>query len=532
MPVRPRRSTRPSARATRAAAVAAATETRQAVLYARVSSRAQEREGFSIPAQHALLRDYAASHGMTVVEEFTDVETAKRSGRSAFGQMLALLKKRLPKPPVILVEKTDRLYRNLKDWVTLDEMGVDIHFVKEGVVLSDSARSSDKFIHGIKVLMAKNYVDNLTEEIRKGMKQKCEEGGYPSIGPVGYVNRRENGRSHLELDPERALLVRTMFETYDRGQHSVERLVDHAQAIGLHGQRGGTIGMSAIHRMLRNPIYAGRFFWGGKEFASTEPMIISPELFQRVQDRMDGRPYTRARNHDFAFSGLVTCAHCGWAVVGELKKERYIYYHCVKRCQRESFVNEATLSRLFCDQVKRLVFPEAIREAFVASLRDSRRDIDTDLRVRASAAQARAERLGKLIAAAYEDKLEGRIDDAFFQGKRADWERQRFDALEEAKRLATVDAKSMDVGIQVFELANRAYDLMIQRSAVEQRQLLEVLVSNCTLGEGRLTMEWRKPFDVLVQSEEAAPLGIDESDPKTGGPPEWWRRRESNPRPK
>ena len=87
---------------------------------------------------------------------------------------------------------------------------------------------------------------------------------------------------------------------------------------------------------------------------------------------------------------------------------------------------------------------------------------------------ARAERLGKLIAAAHEDKLGGRIDDAFFQGKRAEWEHQRAEALDEARRLVNVDAKSIDVGIKVFELANLAYDPMIQRTSAEER-LVEVL---------------------------------------------------------
>lgn len=68
----------------------------------------------------------------------------------------------------ILVEKTDRLYRNIKDWVTLDEFDIEIHFVKENFVLSRDSKSSEKFLHGIKVLMAKNYIDNLSEEVRKG----------------------------------------------------------------------------------------------------------------------------------------------------------------------------------------------------------------------------------------------------------------------------------------------------------------------------------------------------------------------------
>jgi predicted site-specific integrase-resolvase len=89
----------------------------QAVIYACVSSKEQEKEGFSIPAQLKLLKDYAASNGFTVAQEYVDVETAKQTGRTAFGEMLLYLKAH-PSVRVMLVEKTDRLYRNLKDWVT------------------------------------------------------------------------------------------------------------------------------------------------------------------------------------------------------------------------------------------------------------------------------------------------------------------------------------------------------------------------------------------------------------------------------
>ena len=158
-----------------------------AVLYARVSSKEQEKDGFSIPAQQKLLRQYASENGISVVREFTDVETAKRSGRSGFGEMLWYLR-RNPTCRTILVEKTDRLYRNIKDWVTVDDLGVEVHFVKEGVVLSPDSRSSEKFVHGIKVLMAKNYIDNLSEETRKGMLEKAAQGLWPSFAPLGYLN--------------------------------------------------------------------------------------------------------------------------------------------------------------------------------------------------------------------------------------------------------------------------------------------------------------------------------------------------------
>src|SRR5437588_13100431 len=120
---------------------------KQAVIYAGVSSKEQGKEGFSIPAQLKLLKEYAAANGFAVAREYIDVETAKQTGRAAFAEMVAYLKAH-PSVRVMLVEKTDRLYRNLKDWVTVDELEVEMHFPKEGVVLSRESRSSEKFMHG------------------------------------------------------------------------------------------------------------------------------------------------------------------------------------------------------------------------------------------------------------------------------------------------------------------------------------------------------------------------------------------------
>ena len=185
---------------------------RQALIYARVSSKEQEKEGFSIPAQLKLLRDYARGEDIAVAQEYVDVETAKQAGRSSFGEMVDHLRQH-PQVRIVLVEKTDRLYRNLEDCVTLDDLDLEIHFVKESVVLSPDARSSEKFMHGIKVLLAKNYIDNLSEETRKGMTEKAEQGIWPSYAPFGYRNVvGENGKKTIEPDPALAPVVRQMFE--------------------------------------------------------------------------------------------------------------------------------------------------------------------------------------------------------------------------------------------------------------------------------------------------------------------------------
>jgi len=159
--------------------------TNKAVIYARVSSKEQEREGYSIPAQLKLLKSYAQKNNYEIIREFIDVETAKQSGRTNFNEMVKFLSAN-PEVKIILCEKTDRLYRNFKDYVIIDDLDLTLIFVKEGSVLNKHSRSHEKFIHGIKVLMAKNYIDNLSEETRKGLLEKAEEGEYPAYAPLGY----------------------------------------------------------------------------------------------------------------------------------------------------------------------------------------------------------------------------------------------------------------------------------------------------------------------------------------------------------
>ena len=197
-------------------------QNKKVVIYARVSSKEQEKEGFSIPAQLKLLKEYALKNGFQIVEEFSDAETAKKAGRTNYNRMLEYLKANSD-VKIILVEKTDRLYRNFKDYVTLEDYDLEVHLVKEGTVISKNSKSHDKFIHGIKVLMAKNYIDNLSEEIKKGLKEGLEEGYWPFNPPYGY---KRGEQKSLYIDKAHVLFVQRAFQLFSTGNYSLNRLID------------------------------------------------------------------------------------------------------------------------------------------------------------------------------------------------------------------------------------------------------------------------------------------------------------------
>lgn len=118
----------------------------------------------------------------------------------------------------------------------------------------------------------------------------------------------------------------------------------------------------------------------------------------------------------------------------------------------------------------------------------------------AGAAQARLDRVQRMIHTAYKDKLEGCIDEAFFDSKRAEWERQRTEAQAELRRLASVGFRHLDTGARLLKLANQAFKGFIDRNPSDQRRLLEAVYSNFTLADGQVTPIWRKPFDILALS--------------------------------
>ena len=165
----------------------------------------------------------------------------------------------------------------------IDDLGIEVHFVKEGVILSDDSRSSEKFMHGIKVLMAKNYIDNLGEEVHKGMLEKARQGHRPSFAPIGYVNSPVTRR----IEPDASIsgpIITKLFEWYATGECSLKAVTAKAAVAGLTNRSSGSpLARSKIHQLLQNPIYSGDFHWLGQSYEGQHQPLISRDLFQRVQ---------------------------------------------------------------------------------------------------------------------------------------------------------------------------------------------------------------------------------------------------------
>jgi site-specific DNA recombinase len=454
---------------------------RNAVLYARVSSKEQE-QGFSIPAQLKLLQQYAQSHALTIVQEFAISESAKEAGRKHFAAMLAFLKEN-PNCRVVIVEKTDRLLRNLRDYVALDDLveelpDLEVHLVKEGQVMRnrEKAKSQDRLVQGMFALLARNYIDNMLEEIRKGQAVKAERGEYPGRAPLGYMH--DHATRSIVVDPKKGAAITDAFQLYATGSYSVFSL--RKTLLATTGLR---VSKAHLHRLLQSRFYLGFFKWRGTEYHGIHPPLVDHSTFQRVQDVISGRNTNKCKPNKlrFPFSGLMTCI-CESGITTERHKGRYDYYHCTFSHGKHPFKymrGEYVAERLGA-VLKDIRMPQEFVDGIVNS-------IQTDYLAAEETRQEQVRRLTQQLAAlrtrmerSYEDKLDGSIDEKFWSAKNNEWHAQEDELLVRLEALGQLS--HCDPGLsarKILELAQHAHSLYLRQNDAERAQLLKIVLSNC-----------------------------------------------------
>ena len=327
-----------------------------AVSYLRVSTREQaerggSEEGFSIPAQREANARKAAELGARVVREFIDAgESARSADRDGLQEMLAFLT--ATRVQFCIVHKLDRLARNRADDVAIHQA-----LLSAGVTLVSATESIDQtpsgmLVHGIMSSIAEFYSRNLATEVTKGLMQKLTQGGTPMRAPVGYLNVRrtdEQGREvrTVEVDRERAPLIRWAFETYAKGEISVTGLLRDLTARGLTTvpspkRPSKPLGKNTLYKLLTNPYYAGVIRYKGALHPGAHEPLIEPALFDQVQSLLKARNarMTRHVTHAHHLKGLLHCGSCGSRMLLDFatnpRGTTYAYFICSGRAAKKT----------------------------------------------------------------------------------------------------------------------------------------------------------------------------------------------------
>lgn len=478
----------------------------KAVSYCRVSSREQEETGYSLPSQVKLMEEYAPRKDFEMEKVFAVAESASGSKqRQVFGEMLGYLRDN--KINIVLCEKVDRLTRNFKealvinDWMEEDP-DRQIHFVKQGLIIHKNAKSDDKFRWDFEIVLAKKYISNLSEEVKKGQKEKLAQGWLPTKPPIGYKTVGEKGHKIHVIDKETAPFIKRMFELYGSGGYSMKAVIDILHGEGFRTRTGRKMVKSAIESVLNNPFYYGAMEWNNELFTNGahEP-LITKELFEKVKDVRAGKKSPYSSRHQFQFRKMFKCGECNGTITAEIQKG-IVYYHCshYRGCSQKEYTPEKKLEEKLFGVFKFFenITPEEAEEIKLKIKADHAQEIaykESIIKTITDRYNSFQRRLDNL----YNDRLDGRITVAFWEAKNKEIVDEQKATLDQINRLKTEEAKYFEIWLNIIDLARRAREIYDKRSPEEKRILLTHIFSNLILKDNNVSYTLTSPVQKLSE---------------------------------
>ena len=321
-------------------------------LYVRKSTEDEERQVMSIEAQLAELAEFAKRENIEITETFIESKSAKKPGREVFNKMIEAIKKS-DEPMRIMAWHPDRLARNSIDG------GQIIYLIDTGLVVSlrfptfwFEPTPQGLFMLQVAFGQSKYYSDNLSENVKRGKRQKLRRGEWPGLAPYGYINNANT--RNIDIDPIKSKIVKIAFKEFGEGRHTLASLSERLSFFGAVGKFGKPLCKATLMRILTNKAYMGIIEYNSESHEGNFNPIISLSEFSAVQKvlKIKAKPRKVKKGHNFPFVGLFTCGECGAAITAQYAHGhggKYIYYRCTKRlghCSQKYLNSELLIKQL------------------------------------------------------------------------------------------------------------------------------------------------------------------------------------------
>ena len=309
-------------------------------IYARKSTDVEDKQVQSIEGQLDELRLLAKREKLIVVEEFIEKQSAKIPGRPIFNSMIDRIES--GQASGILSWHPDRLARNSVDG------GRIIYLIDTGKLSALKFNTfwfeptpQGKFMLSISFSQSKYYVDSLSENTRRGLRQKARSGFMPGVAPLGYLNDVRN--KTIVVDKRVAPVITKAFEMYSKGNVQIKDVGDFLAKQKVLNPQGRRINDDKLRLILKKPYYYGVFSYGGEVYEGRHDPIISKALFDKVQEvfsnRNKGWQKAKVERIPKPFLGLLRCGECGMMISADFKVKQYKnggcghfnYYRCSKK---------------------------------------------------------------------------------------------------------------------------------------------------------------------------------------------------------
>lgn len=356
-------------------------------MYLRKSTESDDRQVLSIPAQERELRAAASRLGHTVLgDPVAEQMSAKRPGRPLFAEVVERVQR--GEAHGILCWHLDRLARNPVDGAAI-MWGLSERKI-EAIVTPDrtwSGTGDDKLMMSIVFGMATKYSDDISRNVKRGVREAIGRGQWPARPKIGYL--RDHTTMQLVPDPARWDIVREMWLRRAAGESiaKILRWATEEQQLRLPANRTrgrGTLPLSRLYRIFEDPFYAGLIRHKQGTAPGVHLPMISWDTYQRVQNLCPGsRPWTKTesqRTREFPYRGIMRCGRCQSMITAYTTTNRwgtsYNYYRCTRHGRPilacpEPPIDEKTIDTAVLQMLRDVTLPRRLVEWVVAELEQS-----------------------------------------------------------------------------------------------------------------------------------------------------------------
>lgn len=480
----------------------------KAVIYARVSSEEQAKHGFSIENQKKVCIDFAKKQGYYVAKVFVDEgKSAKNLERPEIQELMDYCSKKKNNINAVVIWRLDRISRN-----TTDYHGVlRPLFERKGIKLLSATEANVDTIEGD---LMRNIGMSFAEYERKiigfrtiaGLRQKASQGEYPHQAPIGYKNiTLKDGSKAVIIDDKNAFYIKRAFELYDSGMYSLRSLTEKLYDDGFRSKTGKKVAKTSIEYILKNIIYTGVFKFEDKIYENAKhKAIISKELFYRVQDRLISPDKARKQNYEFAYTGLIRCEHCGCLLTAELKKGKYIYYHCTGNkggnCKRD-YINETKIDKAIAEVLKLIIIPENIRLLVAKQLKEVhelKNDYSKEVK---SNLQKQITTLENRIENAFELKLDGTITHEFWKAQNDKWQAEKDKIYIQLEEINKLNKQFYEQADTLLSFTDNAYEYYLKGNIAQRRKILEIISEKITYKDKTFNLILKPVFQTIAENQ-------------------------------
>ncbi|KKS11247.1 MAG: hypothetical protein UU67_C0079G0009 [Candidatus Daviesbacteria bacterium GW2011_GWB1_41_5] len=553
-------------------------------IYCRKSSESEDRQVLSIESQKEELLKLAQRNKFIVKEIFSEAQSAKAPGRPVFNEMMAKIHNN--EACGILCWKLDRLARNPIDGGSI--IWALKEYKTEIVTPSQIFRQEDEntILMYIEFGMAQKFVDDLSKNVKRGLKTKAEKGWLPSGAKPGYMNDKyaEKGNKTIKKDPIRFPLIRKAWDMMLTGLYSPPQILrrlneEWGYRTTEHKRIGGKpMSRSMIYLVFTDPFYYGEFEYptgSGTWHKGKHQAMITKDEFDRVQILLGRKGRAKPKTHQFFATGLIKCGECGAMITAEEKwqiicsnckfkfvsqnKEccpkcktpieeivnpkilHYIYYHCTKRinpkCTQGS-IRQEDLEQQIESLLSKIRISERFKEWAIKYLNEVNDNETNDRNAVLGSLQEAYNSCLKRIDNLLNLKISPQntdgslISDEEYKKQKAALSKEKTNLEEKLNDTGYRVTKWLELAEKTFDFACHARDRFNTGDLQTKKEILFGLGQNLTLKDKTVLVELERPLHFIekaVQEEStiSARLEPNKKPAVTGKLEDYWVKNPS-----